>query len=129
MKFLKEKKVDANLMNIKANQQKAQKLINKYQKKLKLEHWSISLQMEKGNYEAVGECTVQCNYLKALISLWPSAFEKTEDLEHIIKHELCHILTAQTKLISYDLINAKFRTHLEIDAANEVLTEWIARII
>lgn len=111
------------------NQQKAQKLIDKYQKKLRLEHWTIALEMKSGESEAVAECTVQGDYLKALVSVWPNAFEKTEDLEHIIKHELCHILTAQSRFISYDLLNAKFRTHLEIDAANEVLTEWIARII
>lgn len=111
------------------NKDKVSKLILKYKTRLNLQSWNIDFQLEKGEGLSVAEIYIQKRYLKALIKVWPIAFEKTEDLDHIIKHELCHILTFETKSIAYDLLNSKFRTHEEIDEQNEILTETITRLI
>lgn len=106
-------------------------LIEKYKEKLCLQLWDITFKLsgEKSETNATAKINVNEVYRSAHITVFKDAFNEEEDIDHIIKHELCHCMTQKFVDMGYDLLNAKFRTHLEIEDEKEKLTEWIARVV
>ena len=120
-----------------SNQDKVYKLVTKYKKLLKLDHWNVVIKLRPvnpDNSEVAAQITVQTDYLWAVLTVYDLAFEKSKesspmDLDHIIKHELCHIITQPLVDSCYNLINGKLVTPREIEHQREVMTESIARVI
>jgi len=111
---------------------KVYKLVEKWRCKMMLESWDIDVVISKDRtcYQGgAATCKSDPIYKNALITIYQSSFEKPNNLEHIIIHELAHCITEPLYLICFDLLNAKFRTHIEIENHREILTEHIAKML
>lgn len=78
---------------------------------------------------AVGTCAVDHIYKNANMVIYQDAFKKPNDIDHIVLHELCHCITEPLYLYCFDLLNAKLRTHKDIEEQREMMTEHFAKII
>lgn len=105
-------------------------LVSKYKELMNLSDWRIDYNIYYEHPDDMAaECNVCLTYLKAKINLYNNAFADHDYLEHVIKHEMSHILTEQLVIFCYDLLNAKLVTHHQIEMERERLTERIARLI
>ena len=68
---------------------KIEKILKKYKKKLKLDHWKIELRLNT-NLKYYAETTFY-NFHDALVEVNPLMNKDTVVLENTIKHELLHI--------------------------------------
>lgn len=107
-------------------------LIEKYKKRLCLEIWDFSLELsgqDDDGHHGVASIDVNYVYKTGHIVIYKCAFKKPNELEHIIKHELCHCLTEPLYVYCHEFLNGKFRTHDDINEQREILTEWIAKLV
>ena len=113
------------------NKKRAQNILNKYIKLLNLGRFDITLKFEKEDNKngAAGECRIDYKYLWAEVTLFPCAFIKPNDLEHIIVHELCHIIVDPLYLYCFDLMNGRFRTGDQIENERENAVEMITKAV
>jgi predicted SprT family Zn-dependent metalloprotease len=108
------------------------KTVKELQEKLKLTHYEIKLTFKKeneDNFKVAAEISISRDYLRARLTIYDCAFDKENDMEHIIKHELCHIITEPLYLYCFDLLNGKLRTSQDIEEQREMMTEKIARLV
>jgi len=109
---------------------KVESLAKKYAEKLNLGHWKINVILsDQKDSDCCAEIKSDDRYLFMTITVYPEAFIEPNDIDHIIKHEVCHCLTDPFYKAFMDLLNAKFRTHYEIEDIRERLTEQIAGLI
>jgi hypothetical protein len=100
-------------------------------KKMDLESWDITFVVSKKNNNngAAAECNPNPRYKFATITIYKTAFDKPNDLEHVIKHELSHCITQSLYEYCYDFLNGKFHAPDDIEFHREQMTDWIARIV
>ena len=112
-------------------QKKVSKLIRKYAEYLKLHEWEIkySLEKEDANDGAAAEIQIQRDYKRAHIYFYQCAFEKHSDIQHIVAHELCHILVDELYYCAIDILNGKFHTPDSLHEKREHLVEKLARLV
>lgn len=109
---------------------KATDLIDFWKPKLNLSDWDISFSIVPNNDDnSIAEVSVQCPYKRAHIYIQDGAFEKPNDISHIVKHELCHCITEPLYVYCVDLLNDKKRDHASINDQREMMTEHIAKIV
>lgn len=119
-------------MNKAAQKKAVERLVNKYQKLLLLNNWTIDVKVSKELQVDNASARVTYNnpdYKMVCIEIYQAAFMQPNSLEHIIVHELCHCLTEKIYLIAHNFLNGHFRTPDEINERREELTEHIAKII
>ena len=107
------------------------KILKKYISILNLNHFDIKLKFHKKEHEnnAAGDCKIDLKYRWAEVGIYPCAFEKENDLDHIIAHELSHIIIEPLYTFCFDLMNTRFRTGVEIEEQREIAVDAIARAI
>jgi len=106
-------------------------LILKHQKKLRLDLWNITFDFSEteGNGRQACEILITQAYYQAHITIYPWGLKNMNEMDHMIKHELCHIITEPLYYFCIDLLNSKLRTFDQIEHERERMTEHIARII
>lgn len=107
-----------------------QSFVDRYARKLNISHWSINIIIS--NEKDTGTCAKiksDHRYMFATITVYPESFVEPNDIEDIIRHELCHCLTDPLYKYCYDLLNGQFRTHHDIEDQRELLTERIAKLL
>ncbi len=78
------------------------------------------------------DCTVLDEYHQAVIVIYPKFWDELttdEERDFQLLHELCHAITAKSRLLAFDALNEKLVRSSEIKNANERSTDWIAKII
>lgn len=84
---------------------------------------------DKDDEDADAECSTNFPYLNARVTVFPGFWKRTpERQQHIILHELAHIITQPLKTIARRLSADKTVTWQEVVDRDEHLTDWIARI-
>lgn len=106
-----------------------QRLLKKWQPRLHLQHWEISLKWN--SYEAlkgnVGLCHYKTDHLAAEISiaeldsLPPDTWEQYKNIELTVVHELMHLVLAQV----FDRVKA----HPTVDDLKEQAVETLAKVV
>lgn len=108
-------------------------LVEKYQEKLLLQGWDItwtySEKWASDDGKAAAQAIISHIYRTCDVTVWDSSFTAPNDIEHIIKHELCHCITQPLYEYCYDFINGKFRTLTDIEEQREIMTEHFAKVI
>lgn len=106
-------------------------LIDKYCERLNLKEWDFeySLKDQWDNDGAAARIEVTLDYRWAHIFIYQCAFDKANNLDKIIAHELCHVLTEKFYVYAIDFINGRFHSPLDIESEREYLTERISRLI
>jgi Zn-dependent peptidase ImmA (M78 family) len=57
------------------------------------------------------------------------ALTTDDERRFYLLHELCHVITAKTRSLAFEILNEKLVRASEITRANEYATDWIARIV
>ena len=109
---------------------KVAKYIKKYTGLMRLQDWNIDFEIIEGSFEdsTAAKTSINLDYLKAKITVYDGAFDDGY-IEHVIKHELSHILTEPLYMFCYNLLNSQMVSHHQIETERERLTERIARLI
>lgn len=111
------------------------KQINLYLTKL---DWLFGLQhfdkkiiiKEKDEDEKAAEIITDIPYQLINVYIYPCFFKEEEkDQKKMLVHELCHTITAQHKLSTYDILDGKFIPKKRINEINEEATSKIENII
>ena len=107
-------------------------LINKYQKRLLLDSWEFSFEVASQHDDgenAAATIAINHIYKTGHITVYRVAFERPNNIESIIAHEMCHCLTEPLYIYCHEFLNGKFRTSQDINEQRELLTEWISRLV
>lgn len=108
-------------------------LIQKWQKRLQLEHWKITAELMDGDVPegrpVAAECHPNVPYQSATIRIYPHFFKCHDDKEEMIAHELVHCLTEEYKDLFRRALQMKFIAVEEEANVNERLTSWITRLV
>lgn len=108
--------------------------VKKWQKRLILEHYAITVLFEKSDDaedpQTLAEIFVSNRYKRASIYIYPKFFKQTkEEREDTIVHELSHILTAPLCAIANKLHGGEAVYENEYRDANESSTEAVSRAL
>ena len=113
------------------------KMIQRYLSDLRLDSWKVETTFlneycedDTENSRITGEITCNITYTTANMILYKTILDRWNSIgikavEATIKHELCHILTAQLYLFA----NERHITERELTHAREKLTEHISKLI
>jgi len=108
---------------------KVKALIKKWSKRLYIEDWDFTIKIQSEDDGPAASIKPDYIYKDATIWISPCAFKKPNNLDHIIKHELCHCLTEPLYRYCIDFLNSRFRASTDIEDQREILTEKIAKLL
>ena len=102
-------------------------IIKKYSSILLLNHFTIKLKEGTEHPESLAECVFTYPYLNGILKVNVEKIRQRdqESWNHIICHELCHLVTDPL----YDKAISRYVTKDEISAERERLTDHIANLI
>lgn len=109
--------------------------INKYLSKLDwlfgLQHYDKELIIkEKDKDDKLAEIITDHKYQNITVEIYPLFFkEKEEQQKKILLHELCHTITADSRLSAWQLLNGDLVTNERLKEINEQTTSKIENII
>lgn len=124
-------------MPSKRQQNKVNRWVEKWRKRLLLDQWTIKIifMEEPHETDTVDACTNASalplhQYTHLEIAIYPNFWiESEEEQEHTLVHELVHAITWRTKALLLRRVMKRRVTEHEVEDANELLTTHIARIL
>ncbi len=108
---------------------KINSLVKKYKKVLYLDDWEFNIKMADDNDGAAAWIKPDPVYKHANLTVDHCAFKPPNNIENIIKHELCHCLTETLYRYCIDFLNGRFRGPNDIEDQRELLTDKISKLI
>jgi len=115
----------------KRDERALRELIEKWQKKLALAHWSVRTFSSKKPAEEesiMASVSLDTEYLQASITVYPSWVEANHrDREHAIVHELCHLIAEELAQCALQMLDGQLVTRKHVRASVERLVETMAR--
>lgn len=86
------------------------------------------MKADEGN--KLAEINTDHKYQEITIKIYPCFFKEKEDKQKkVLLHELCHTITADSKLASWQLLNGDLVTNERLKEINEQTTSKIENII
>lgn len=124
-------------MNMRQRQREIEKLIEKWQPLLLLDHWDVFVSIETVNKASdptiMAEIQTRPRYMEASMTIYPWFWDcpdaKTKEYrEATLAHELCHIVVAPLDEVAGKFLEGHHVTRDQAAHANESVTEHIAKI-
>lgn len=104
-------------------------LVAKWKPRLLLESWDIRIKLTKALAPGVqADCSCYPEYFDAVIRLHPERVT-AEDVEGVLVHELCHLLTWEGWELAEDAARGNPDLTKRLTAAQEKLVSTLQRIV